>query len=325
MRKMNSALPTELLSRIFRIAGAACPETVLSCLLTCKAWSKVPISWKDRCLLRFQLTKTRPLLDVCLYNPDYTHEEVHALNTSLYEIWVRTYAAFLTSEFSWLKSMQQDLMDEGQMTKAYPQAPKDDQDWKRLFLELDFLQYPFRFIRTYRLDGDEDDPAAYWDQSPGEGAMACPLLLSPMAVLEDPSICDCDLVEAVLGPLGVDRRLYPYYYVDRVSFNEKDQCSELLMKLRRGLLHIDDDADPEYIDEDYDIAAEWWLAHAHVLRARCVAFGFEELIHIGVRDNYDDNHTNDGWCGSMCHVALCRHRDANQRVLGWIMYYNYNP
>ncbi|KAJ3180799.1 hypothetical protein HDU85_003878 [Gaertneriomyces sp. JEL0708] len=215
-------------------------------------------------------------------------------------------------------------MNEGQLTKIYPEAPKDDKDWMRLFLELDFLQYPFRYLRTYELYGDEDDPASKWSETGAEGSMACPLLLSPMAVLDDPSICDCDLVEAVLGPLGVDRRIHPYYYVERVSFNDQDRCSDLLLQLRENLCQTYEDADPEYTEEPDD-ATDWWLAHAKVLRAKCVAFGFEELIHIGIRDNHCDTfNSNDGWCGSMCHVALCRHRDANQRVLGWIMYYNYN-
>ncbi|KAI8999383.1 hypothetical protein BC832DRAFT_594819 [Gaertneriomyces semiglobifer] len=243
--------------------------------------------------------------------------EVPAVNPALYKIWFRTYAAHLVSEFSWLTSMQRELLEQGQITAHIGQpVPKGDNDWKRLFQELGLLKDSFGYIRTYS-DYHEDVDTGSWDGET-EGAMGCPLLLSPIAELENRSLDEEQLVGAVLTRLGVDERVHPYYFVQRVPFDDREQCSNLLHDFRVGLRFVDPVLDPV----DYDAHEGWWLTQAEQLIAKCVAFGMEELIHISVRDPYNDLGTNDGWYGNFCHFALCKQKDANQRVLGWVMSYS---
>ncbi|KAJ3186325.1 hypothetical protein HDU85_007765 [Gaertneriomyces sp. JEL0708] len=242
--------------------------------------------------------------------------EIPAVDPALYKIWFRTYAAHLVSEFSSLTNMQQELLEQGQITAPIGQAvPKDENDWKRLYHELELLRDSFGFIRTYDAY-HEDVNTGSWDGAT-EGAIGCPLLLSPIEELENRSLDQEQLLGAVLTRLGVDERVHPYYFVKRISFEDREQCSNLLQKFRGALLFVDPVLDPV----DSSSREAWWLTQAEQLTAKCVAFGMEELIHIAVRDPYNDFETNDGWCGNFCYFALCKPKDANQRVLGWVMSY----
>ncbi|KAI9014904.1 hypothetical protein BC832DRAFT_546770 [Gaertneriomyces semiglobifer] len=241
-------LPAEVLFGIICMVGVESPADVLNCLLTCKAWSKLAISWREKCLFRYHFKVIQDFPKVLILK-GYEDGECTSVNNNLYKIWFRTYVAHLVSEFSWLTTMQKELSEHGQILTRRPDGhvPDGDSDWKCLYHELALLKQSFGFIRTYsHYDEDVDD--GHWETQP-EGAMGCPLLLSPVPELENPLIANRELIGTVLTRLGVEKPLQPHYFVDRVRFDDQEKCSQLLQELRIYLYFFDPDQSEE--PDDY--------------------------------------------------------------------------
>lgn len=235
-------------------------------------------------------------------------------NPEEFGIWRKHHIAFLKDDYGFLSSTQQELYAL-QPLSFHPNAPQSDSEWKELNSDLHILSEHFSIITTYQREIEKDHQSTL-HRSVDVRTFACPLLLPPIPELDAND--DRKLVSIVLGKISIPKHLREFYSIQaRISF---DNGWELV----NMLCGIPDNA--QFPDMVFDLLQD---GSREDTEENLVGVGKDngmvEVVHIGIlRTNEWDYNTEDGWVGNFCDVYLCRRNEAGKRVLGWIMYRQYD-
>ncbi|KAI9092802.1 hypothetical protein DFS34DRAFT_652760 [Phlyctochytrium arcticum] len=319
-------LPLELLRRILCRLALTSPQDYLNCLLTCRAWSSLLTS-RERCLVKYSFVQDEKEFPVGHIFNDETVDndgQEFTLDVNKYRIFHRLHVAYLTSEFEYLCTMQNRLLNWSDLpTLIHSNAPVDEQQWSELSGDLDILVRNINIINTFGewVSGTGPTQEIMYRWIPHEGGMCCPLILAPIPEFD--SAAD-NLLTVLLSRLAVAPHIQQYYKMERALMADEQQAVDMLNNELASPYYHPDDPDSDEDEEEEEDEDELVLRRAQDLYRKLKNSGVVEIVLVGLTaDNYD-NDLHDGWVGNFCKFILCR-REAGRRILGWLCYYNYNP